>query len=120
MNPSPSLLQRSAPECKKKKNYKGAHDSAPSDSGKPLVETDEESVDGQNESHCMPLKDLIKEDLKENLCEVFEKYKYDTCMKKEVPHVFKGRKQLRVITLNFILLFLLIVIKLYIFLCSPL
>ena len=27
----------------KKKNYKGAHDSAPSDSGKPLVETDEES-----------------------------------------------------------------------------
>ena len=112
MSPPPSLLQTTAPEREKKKKYKGAHDSALSHSGKPLVETDEESVDGQNESHCMPLKDLIKEDLKENLCEILEKYKYDTCMKKEVPHVFKGRKQLRVITLNFILVFLLIVMLL--------
>nr|XP_048283268.1 uncharacterized protein LOC125395707 isoform X2 [Myodes glareolus] len=91
-------FQRTAPEQETKKNSKGAHDSAPAHSGKSVVQTEEESVDGQNDSHCTPLKDLIKEDLKENFCEILEKYTCDTCMKKELPHTFKGRKQLRKIS----------------------
>nr|XP_048283269.1 uncharacterized protein LOC125395707 isoform X3 [Myodes glareolus] len=92
------VITRTAPEQETKKNSKGAHDSAPAHSGKSVVQTEEESVDGQNDSHCTPLKDLIKEDLKENFCEILEKYTCDTCMKKELPHTFKGRKQLRKIS----------------------
>ncbi|XP_042118855.2 uncharacterized protein LOC102902981 isoform X7 [Peromyscus maniculatus bairdii] len=87
-------FQRTSLEQIKKKKHEGDHDSAPSHSEKPLVQTEEEATDGQSDSCCMPLNELIKEDLKEALFEILEKYKCDTCMKKELPHILKGRKQL--------------------------
>lgn len=101
MNLPSLLLQRTSLEQIKKKKHEGDHDSAPSHSEKPLVQTEEEATDGQSDSCCMPLNELIKEDLKEALFEILEKYKCDTCMKKELPHILKGRKQLMVITSNF-------------------
>ncbi|XP_076409285.1 uncharacterized protein LOC102902981 isoform X5 [Peromyscus maniculatus bairdii] len=94
MNLPSLLLQRTSLEQIKKKKHEGDHDSAPSHSEKPLVQTEEEATDGQSDSCCMPLNELIKEDLKEALFEILEKYKCDTCMKKELPHILKGRKQL--------------------------
>ncbi|XP_052608711.1 uncharacterized protein LOC128119341 [Peromyscus californicus insignis] len=98
MNLLSLLLQRTSLEQRKKKKHGGDHDSAPSHSEKPSVQTEEEVIDGQSDSRCMPLKELIKHDLKEALCEILEKYKCDTCMKKELPHILHGRKQLRKIS----------------------
>ncbi|XP_059100736.1 uncharacterized protein LOC131894475 isoform X8 [Peromyscus eremicus] len=90
--------QRTSLEQRKKKKHGSDHDSAPSHSEKPSVQTEEEVIGGQSDSRRMPLKELIKEDLKEALCEILEKYKCDTCMKKELPHIRNGRKQLRKIS----------------------
>ncbi|XP_059100883.1 uncharacterized protein LOC131894589 isoform X6 [Peromyscus eremicus] len=90
--------QRTSLEQRKKKKHGSDHDSAPSHSEKPSVQTEEEVIGGQSDSRRIPLKELIKEDLKEALCEILEKYKCDTCMKKELPHIRNGRKQLRKIS----------------------
>jgi hypothetical protein len=98
INPSFSLLQRTSLQQKVKKKYKRDHDSSPSHSEEPLMQTDEGR---QSESHCTPLKEFIKEELKEAFCEIFERNKYDTCLKKELPHISKERKQLRVNSSHF-------------------
>jgi hypothetical protein len=85
-------LQRTSLRQKVKRKYKSDHDSSPSHSEEPLMQTDEGR---QSESHCMPLKESIKGELKEAFCEIFERNKYDTCLKKELPHISKERKQLR-------------------------
>ncbi|XP_032769136.1 ankyrin repeat domain-containing protein 20B-like isoform X2 [Rattus rattus] len=82
----PSLQQ------KVKKKYEDDHDGFPSHSEESLMQTDEGR---QSDSHCMPLNKFIKEELKEAFCEIFERNKYDTSLKKELPHVSKERKQLR-------------------------
>lgn len=76
INLLPSLLKKTALEQEKKlKKYEGDHDSATPHSGKPLVKTDEEIMNSQSDSHYMPLKELMKEDLKEAFHKIFEMYK---------------------------------------------
>ena len=55
----------------------------------------------QSDSHSMPLNEFIKEELKKAFCEIFERNKYDPCLKKELPHNSKERKQLRVNSSHF-------------------
>ncbi|XP_031219032.1 ankyrin repeat domain-containing protein 20A3-like isoform X9 [Mastomys coucha] len=85
-------LQRTSLQQKVKKKYEGDHDSSLLHSEEPLMQTDEGR---QNDSHCMLVNKFIKEELKEAFCEIFERNKYDTCLKKELPHISKERKQLR-------------------------
>nr|XP_038943523.1 ankyrin repeat domain-containing protein 20B-like isoform X4 [Rattus norvegicus] len=85
-------LQRTSLQQKVKKKYGDDHDGFPSHSEESLMQTDEGR---QSDSHCMPLNKFIKEELKEAFCEIFERNKYDTSLKKELPHVSKERKQLR-------------------------
>nr|XP_038943528.1 POTE ankyrin domain family member J-like isoform X9 [Rattus norvegicus] len=83
---------RTSLQQKVKKKYGDDHDGFPSHSEESLMQTDEGR---QSDSHCMPLNKFIKEELKEAFCEIFERNKYDTSLKKELPHVSKERKQLR-------------------------
>lgn len=98
INPPSFLLQRPSLQQKVKKKYEDDHDGFPSHSEESLMQTDEGR---QSDSHCMPLNKFIKEELKEAFCEIFERNKYDTSLKKELPHVSKERKQLRVNSSHF-------------------
>ena len=44
---------------------------------------------------------LPSQELKEAFCEIFERNKYETCLKKELPQISKERKQLRVNSSHF-------------------
>ncbi|KAL6034225.1 hypothetical protein STEG23_023036 [Scotinomys teguina] len=78
---------------KERKKYEVDHHSAPSHSEKPPVQTEEESIDGQSDSHCISLAELMKNCLNEPIDVVLEKYKYYTHKKKQEAHILKGRRQ---------------------------
>ncbi|KAL6094010.1 hypothetical protein STEG23_033923 [Scotinomys teguina] len=91
--PSFFLLQRTPREPERKKKYEVDHHSAPSHSEKPPVQTEEEIIDVQSDSHCISLAELMKNCLNEPIDVVLEKYKYYTHKKEQEAHILKGRRQ---------------------------
>ncbi|KAL6071097.1 hypothetical protein STEG23_016054 [Scotinomys teguina] len=89
-------FQRTPRKQKSKKKYEGDHHSAPSHSENPSVQIEREIIDAQSVSNCMSLAELFEKDLQKAADELWEKYKYYICMKKEQPHSLRRRRQVRV------------------------
>ncbi|KAL6093468.1 hypothetical protein STEG23_022190 [Scotinomys teguina] len=88
-----AAFQRTPREPERKKKYEVDHHSAPSHSEKPPVQTEEEIIDVQSDSHCISLAELMKNCLNEPIDVVLEKYKYYTHKKEQEAHILKGRRQ---------------------------
>ncbi|KAL6093960.1 hypothetical protein STEG23_026111 [Scotinomys teguina] len=88
-----AAFQRTPQEPERKKKYEVDHHSAPSHSEKPPVQTEEEIIDVQSDSHCISLAELMKNCLNEPIDVVLEKYKYYTHKKEQEAHILKGRRQ---------------------------